>query len=142
MFRARGRATGILLCRCGSGRYHWKSDALDIIPGIAAGSSRVCFKSATMPIQISCPGCKASYAVDDELGGKKIRCRKCEAPVAVPAAEPADLSRWYYVKNKAKHGPVLFAEIVRLVEAGELRPTDLVWQEGTAKWVPAASVRE
>ncbi len=38
-----------------------------------------------MSLRITCPGCKASYPVDDELRGKKVRCKKCDEPVTVPA---------------------------------------------------------
>ena len=39
-----------------------------------------------MSIRISCPSCEASLTVDDEKAGKKIRCRKCEEVISVPAA--------------------------------------------------------
>jgi hypothetical protein len=45
-----------------------------------------------MPIRVVCPECKAVYNLADELRGKKIRCRSCEAHVPVPggpAAKPA-----------------------------------------------------
>jgi predicted Zn finger-like uncharacterized protein len=35
-------------------------------------------------IRITCPSCQASYLVDDELRGKRIRCSQCEEPVSVP----------------------------------------------------------
>ena len=37
-----------------------------------------------MAIPITCPACKASYSVEDDLAGKKTRCRKCAQPVSVP----------------------------------------------------------
>ena len=37
-----------------------------------------------MSIRITCPACNASYPVDDEMSGKKVRCRKCEKAIAVP----------------------------------------------------------
>jgi hypothetical protein len=42
-------------------------------------------------IKFACQGCKASLKVGDTLAGKKIKCPKCAAVVAVPggAAPPA-----------------------------------------------------
>ncbi len=39
-----------------------------------------------MPIRVLCSQCETSYNLADTLAGKKIRCKKCEAIVAVPAA--------------------------------------------------------
>ncbi len=47
---------------------------------------------------------------------------------------------WYYVRNKQQVGPVSFEEMQRLAAAGQIIPTDLVWQAGTQKWVMANSV--
>ena len=45
-------------------------------------------------------------------------------------------SVWYYVINGAQTGPVSFAELKDAAATGKLSPPDLVWQEGTADWVP------
>jgi predicted Zn finger-like uncharacterized protein len=45
-----------------------------------------------MPIRVQCNGCKTALAVKDHLAGKRVRCPKCQAPIAVPetgAAPPA-----------------------------------------------------
>jgi predicted Zn finger-like uncharacterized protein len=39
-----------------------------------------------MPIRVTCPECGHSYAVNDELRGKKVRCRECEGVIPVGAA--------------------------------------------------------
>jgi predicted Zn finger-like uncharacterized protein len=41
-----------------------------------------------MSIQAQCP-CGKSYHVKDELAGRKVRCAKCGAVIAVPVPEPA-----------------------------------------------------
>lgn len=48
---------------------------------------------------------------------------------------------WYYQQNGQKHGPISGADLKQLVVAGKLQPTDLIWKEGMAKWVPARSVK-
>lgn len=41
-----------------------------------------------MAITFSCGGCRQRYQVDDALAGRKIRCQKCAAVVAIPAPVP------------------------------------------------------
>ncbi len=43
-----------------------------------------------MPIAVTCPECNANYRVADEAAGKAIKCKKCGARVAVPAAAADD----------------------------------------------------
>src|SRR3954452_13021532 len=31
-----------------------------------------------MAVSVTCPGCRTSYPVTDDLLGKKIRCKKCQ----------------------------------------------------------------
>ncbi len=49
-------------------------------------------------------------------------------------------SVWYYVVAGAQTGPVSLAELKDAAATGTLSPPDLVWQEGTADWVPARAV--
>jgi predicted Zn finger-like uncharacterized protein len=37
-----------------------------------------------MSILVQCPECSAEHDLTDHLAGKKVRCKKCEAVVAVP----------------------------------------------------------
>jgi S1-C subfamily serine protease len=39
-----------------------------------------------MAIRVTCPACDALHTVDDDKRGKKIRCRKCDEPISVPAS--------------------------------------------------------
>ncbi len=41
-----------------------------------------------MPISIRCTGCGKSYAVKDELAGKRARCAACGAAIPIPPASP------------------------------------------------------
>src|SRR6478735_7478190 len=38
-------------------------------------------------IRFSCPGCGATYTVDDAKGGKTGKCPKCQSQFVIPAAE-------------------------------------------------------
>ncbi len=40
-----------------------------------------------MPIQVECPGCNSVLQVSEELTGKKGKCPKCEAVVAIPGVD-------------------------------------------------------
>src|SRR5688572_29605238 len=41
-----------------------------------------------MPIQVTCPGCKAQFNVSEKFAGKNGPCPKCKAPIVIPAAAP------------------------------------------------------
>ncbi len=51
-------------------------------------------------------------------------------------------ANWYYLKQGQRHGPTSDRELLRLIEAGQLRPSDLVWRQGLPEWVRADSVEE
>jgi hypothetical protein len=48
---------------------------------------------------------------------------------------------WYYAAGGERHGPVSAPELKKLAGAGTLTPTDLVWKDGMADWVPARSIK-
>ena len=47
---------------------------------------------------------------------------------------------WYYVREKKKVGPISQAQLQELAARGELGTSDMVLQEGSAKWATASSV--
>jgi putative ABC transport system ATP-binding protein len=47
---------------------------------------------------------------------------------------------WYYQKRGQEMGPVSLDELHALAGGGDLRPSDMVWMEGTSKWLPAENV--
>ena len=49
-------------------------------------------------------------------------------------------SAWHYIKDGKQCGPVSSAELKELASSGELQPTDSVWKEGMADWVPASEL--
>ena len=42
-----------------------------------------------MAIIVTCPGCRKSFSVRDEFGGKTGPCPKCKTPITIPKAENA-----------------------------------------------------
>jgi hypothetical protein len=51
-------------------------------------------------------------------------------------------NEWYYtIKGQQAPGPVTPAALKQLAVAGQLQPTDLVWQEGMPSWTPAGAVK-
>lgn len=44
---------------------------------------------------------------------------------------------WYCVVRDQQVGPISYRDLKQLVEAGELRSTDLIWKEGLPEWLPA-----
>lgn len=51
------------------------------------------------------------------------------------------MAEWYYQKNEKKRGPVDTASLKRMAIDGELDPSDLIWREGLAQWVPASQAK-
>jgi hypothetical protein len=49
--------------------------------------------------------------------------------------------QWYYIKDGEKHGPVHVVNLKRLAQNEKLMPTDLLWKEGLADWVPAGRLK-
>lgn len=45
-----------------------------------------------MSIKLNCPGCKTSVLVNDQWAGKRVRCKTCQAILAVPTAGTAALT--------------------------------------------------
>ena len=45
-----------------------------------------------MAISVTCPKCAHALKAKDELAGKKVMCPKCEAIIAISAAQPAAAS--------------------------------------------------
>jgi len=39
-----------------------------------------------MPIQVTCPGCKAQFNVSEKFAGKQGPCPKCKKPITIPKA--------------------------------------------------------
>jgi hypothetical protein len=56
----------------------------------------------------------------------------------VEVVKMADL--WFYAQNGQQKDPVPSSQLRQLASAGSLRPTDLVWKEGMANWVPANQI--
>lgn len=49
---------------------------------------------------------------------------------------------WYYTNEGKQMEPVSIKELKRLVTDGVLKPTDMVWKEGMARWIRASSLQE
>lgn len=52
------------------------------------------------------------------------------------------MADWFYGKDGAQHGPVGEHEISRLLSAGEIDNSTIVWREGMSDWIPLAQVPE
>ncbi len=49
---------------------------------------------------------------------------------------------WYYSQNNQQQGPVSREKLEELVRSGEVKPYDLVWNEGMKEWAPLGSLPE
>jgi GYF domain 2/Domain of unknown function (DUF4190) len=53
-----------------------------------------------------------------------------------------DSPEWFFARGGAHQGPIAFHDIQRMVTAGEIESSGLVWKRGMAAWVPAHQVPE
>jgi hypothetical protein len=52
------------------------------------------------------------------------------------------ITEWHYtIDGQPAAVPVNPAKLKQLAESGQLKPTDLVWQEGMVEWAPAGSIK-
>ena len=52
------------------------------------------------------------------------------------------MSEWHCYVDGKQYGPVSEADLRAWIQQGRVKPTDNVWREGMADWVPAGSVPE
>lgn len=51
-------------------------------------------------------------------------------------------NEWFYTQNGTQvPNPVSTSQLKQMASAGQLQPTDLIWQEGMAGWAPASSLK-
>ncbi len=63
------------------------------------------------------------------------------APAQTWPAAPAETTRvWFVARGDSHQGPMSHADVERMINAGELGPSSLVWKQGMANWQPAAQV--
>ena len=95
-----------------------------------------------MAIQINCPSCKTVNNIDEEKRGRKVRCRKCEKPISVPAEDeeavqeepkrkeavvPLDPRKLVYIKRwfRSKHA-VIFRMSNKTVQVIFIDQTEVI----------------
>ena len=49
--------------------------------------------------------------------------------------------QWYWMQDGQEHGPIDTAGLKELARSSQLKPTDLIWQEGLPDWVPVAEAK-
>lgn len=50
-------------------------------------------------------------------------------------------NEYFYARGEEQFGPVSSQQLRQLANTGQLLPTDLIWKEGMADWVPAERIR-
>ncbi|NLX94951.1 MAG: DUF4339 domain-containing protein [Rhodopirellula sp.] len=103
-----------------------------------------------MPIVVACKACGGKFNAPDHLGGKRVKCPKCAAAVAIPAAGQAAATKrqvpaaketasaggeWFAeASDGAKYGPLSIRELRELVAAGKLDEFSRVRKQGSDAW--------
>jgi hypothetical protein len=50
------------------------------------------------------------------------------------------MAQWYYAQQGQRHGPVSQEQLVQLIRAGQVLPTDQAWTSGMQQWAAVASI--
>ncbi len=103
-----------------------------------------------MPIVAACKACGGKFSAPDHLAGKRVKCPKCAAAVAIPsrgqAAAPnaqaqstgqrsAASGEWFAeASDGSKYGPLSLQQLRELVTAGKLDEFSRVRKQGTDDW--------
>ncbi|HKB39285.1 MAG TPA: trypsin-like peptidase domain-containing protein, partial [Gemmataceae bacterium] len=62
-------------------------------------------------------------------------------PAASPApTAPPQVQSWFYMQSGGRAGPVPWGQLQQMAASGQLQPSDLVWTNGMASWLPASAV--
>lgn len=51
------------------------------------------------------------------------------------------MASWFWMKDGQKHGPIDTPQLKQMAQAGQIKPTDLIWREGLPDWVPASKAK-
>lgn len=93
-------------------------------------------------MKVVCPECGSKGILNAQLAGQLVRCSQCGGKF-VAKEVPADAGggKWYYAAGEQKMGPVSEDEFARLIAAGTIAPTTLVWRKGMPGWQALAEVK-
>jgi S1-C subfamily serine protease len=88
---------------------------------------------------MACAQCKCLIPDEKESGKWPVKCPACGSPLSSSTPRPGE-PEWYYALNKQKVGPLSFEQMRQLAARGQLRTEDMVWRQGTQKWLSAGNV--
>lgn len=87
-----------------------------------------------MPV-FPCPSCRKP--IDVSTTDTHATCPQCGASARIPRTSA---TRWYYLRDKKKHGPFTWGQLVTLAKRGTIKPDDMLQEEGSKQWVAARSL--
>lgn len=82
----------------------------------------------------TCPHCQKPFTASTAASATQVLCPHCQKAVEIPAT-PAP--RWFRARDKKKYGPYTWPQLLTLAQRGEVRPDDMLLQEGAKRWVRA-----
>jgi hypothetical protein len=88
-------------------------------------------------MKVTCGNCRRELQIPQCLPGTMLMCPHCKQWTQVPTSS-AD--QWFAARKKEKLGPFSLKQLKQLASAGKLRSTDMLLEEGTAKWMAASVV--
>jgi uncharacterized protein YkwD len=89
-------------------------------------------ESRPMPT-MSCPWCQKAVPLPEGTLPPRVTCPHCGKSAGTTPS-------WFVARGNQKVGPYNRAQLQALARRGELKPDDMVLQEGSRKWCPASEV--
>lgn len=103
-----------------------------------------------MPLQVVCPSCTAKLRAPDTAAGKKTKCPKCQAVIAVPANAPQapaaspgakKAENWHMqTTDGSQFGPVPRAELDEWFKEGRISADCQLLKDGADQWQWASEI--
>ena len=84
-------------------------------------------------IQTPCLGCRAGTSLEEDAG--TAACAFCGAALPLPGA-----AAWMVARSGSQFGPYTIAQLIAYVAERRVLPSDVVWYQGAAGWVPVGEL--
>jgi len=87
-----------------------------------------------------CPQCREQFDYVSVAGDGSVTCPNCQK--RWPGSATAGPSPSWFLRGPEyqMEGPFTLTQLRELAARGEIKPTELVWEQGKPKWIPACSV--
>ncbi|GIW81190.1 MAG: hypothetical protein KatS3mg105_2997 [Gemmatales bacterium] len=92
-------------------------------------------------VEVRCPNCTADLSQREEESASPFFCPHCKQTFS-PTQLPPEERMWYFARKKNRIGPLSWAELSALMQAGRIQQTDSILLHGTSQWLAPNEIPE